>query len=283
MIAEKYKKVAVIEEGSFGVVYRCVDVRSGDGVAIKEIQYCDREVAQREIDSLRALQHENIVRMFESFSSDYSYYLVLEDGGRDLKQVMDAKNGVPLAADEIRLYMRQILEGVKFIHEKGYVHRDIKPSNIMVDEKNVIRIIDFGVCNKINEDREQPFCCTYQYIPIDYLMGFSEYSEKLDIWSVGCVFAEMLTGGVILFNGEGQIAIINRILEVLGTPKKEDWPEIDKIDYFRSFDLPEYEQTIKNVVQNQTKETYDLLLKMLNPSDSKRISAKEALEHPYFK
>ena len=93
----------------------------------------------------------------------------------------------------------------------------------------------------------------------------------------------MLTGGKILFNGEGQISIINQILKILGTPDKKDWPEADKIDYFECFDLPEYNQTIKDIIKNQTKETYDLLLKMLNPSDSKRISAKDALEHSYFK
>ncbi|KAH0785658.1 cyclin-dependent kinase 3 [Histomonas meleagridis] len=279
LIGGKYQKIRPINDGQYGIVWLCKNPKTSEEYAVKEIQMND--TVMKEVNALRSLDHPHIIKLIEAFAVFPYNYIVLEYGGDDLYDILEEQKRKPLPAPLVKSYMKQILEAVDYIHSKGIIHRDLKTSNILVNSKNEIKIIDFGVSRPIEGEKNSPVCCTYQYTPIDILFGSSEYSEKFDIWSVGCIFGELLTGD-ILFNGQSQLDVISKALKILGTPKEDDWPEMNQIEYFKNFVPPQYDSTLRNVIPNQPEEVYDLLQKMLNPSDSRRISAHDALLHPYF-
>lgn len=281
LIAERYQKIEILNDGAYGVVWLCKDIQTNQKVALKEIQSCDEDVSIREIKSLQALHHPNIISLLDSFRIFPNDYIVLEYGGDDLLTILEGRSK-PFQHDIVKKIMHDTLSAVAFIHSKGFIHRDIKPANILIDENKNIKLIDFGLCRPIDGDPLSPLCCTYQYTPLDSLLGAPSYDQKFDVWSIGCVFAELLTGK-ILFNGESQLSTVVQILKVLGTPKEEDWPEMESIPYCQNFILPQHESTIHQILKDAPPEAVDLILKMLCFSQSKRISAAEALEHPYFK
>lgn len=280
LIAERYQKIQMLNDGTYGIVWLCNDIQTNQKVALKEIQSCDSNVSIKEIKSLQALHHPNIINLLDCFRIMPNDYIVLEYGGDDLLTIMEA-NPRPFKQNQIKKYMHDILSAVSYIHSAGYIHRDIKPANILIDDNDNLKLIDFGLCRPLNGDPLSPLCCTYQYTPLDCLLGAPSYNQEFDIWSVGCVFAELFTGK-ILFDGESQLSIVLQILKILGTPKEEDWPEMDSIPYCQNFNIPKFDPTIKEVLKDAPPEAVDLILKMLCISESKRISAADALQHPYF-
>lgn len=280
LIADRYEKIEILNDGSYGIVWLCNDTQTKQKVALKEIQSCDSNVSMKEIKSLKELHHPNIISLIDCFRIFPNDYIVLEYGGDDIQTIMEGKTK-PFEQDLIRKIMHDILSAVSYIHSAGYIHRDIKPANILIDENKNVKLIDFGLCRPVNGDPLSPLCCTYQYTPLDCLLGAPSYNQEFDIWSVGCVFAELLTGK-ILFDGDSQLSIVVSILKILGTPKEEDWPEMNSIPYCQNFNMPQYESTINQVLKDVQPEAVDLILKMLCISQSKRISAEEALKHPYF-
>lgn len=280
LIVERYEKLEILNDGTYGIVWLCNDTKENRKVALKEIQSCDANVSTKEIKSLQALHHPNIISLLDCFRIFPNDYIVLEYGGDDLQTIMEVKSKL-IEPNLVKKYMHDILSAVSYIHSKGFIHRDIKPANILIDEDNNLKLIDFGLCRSIDGDPLSPLCCTYQYTPLDCLLGAPSYNQEFDVWSVGCVFAELLTGN-ILFDGESQLSIVVQILKVLGTPKEEDWPEMDTIPYCQSFNMPQYEPTINQILKDAPPNAVDLIMKMLCISQSKRISAAEALQHPYF-
>ena len=280
VIADRYKKLEILNDGAYGIVWLCDDLKTGQKVAVKESQCGDCGATIREITALEAFDHPNIIKMVESFRLFPNDYVVLEFGGDDLQSIIE-NSGNGLERVTVKKFMRCILDALSYIHSKGYVHRDIKPSNILIDEKCNLKIIDFGLCKPVEEGSESPIGCTFQYAPLDCLLGAQGDNQKFDVWSAACVFAEMITGNV-LFDGDSQIAITLSILKVIGTPKEQDWPEMKDIPYCQNFNMPEYQPTIDEVLKDAEPNAIDLIKKMLNPSQSKRLSAAEALNHPYF-
>lgn len=275
-MAERYKKDHPIQEGTYGVVWMCIDSTNGQQVAMK--QSAKDETADHEIYILNKLQHPNIIKIIDSFSEPFFNYVIYEYGGTDLQNIYISKQ---LDLDTIRSYMFQLLTGLDYMHNKGYVHRDIKPSNLLINSNGELKIADFGVCTMIEEINSAEMPGTYQYAPLDYLLGFHELNEKYDIWSAGCVFAELLKGEVI-FDGDGQLSIIMKIIKTIGTPQLNEWPETDKIDYFQDYSLPIHPSKVHEIFANIDEMAIDLLMKMLCCSQLNRISAKEALLHPFF-
>ncbi|OHS97341.1 CMGC family protein kinase [Tritrichomonas foetus] len=280
VINERYQKLDILNDGAYGVVWLCKDIQTNKEVALKECQCCDAKVNVREIQALAALDHPNIIKLVESFRLFPYDYIILEYGGEDLQSIMENNPG-PLPPELVKKIMYSILDALRYIHMKGFVHRDIKPANILINEQNELKLIDFGLCRPMDGTPLSPLCCTYQYTPLDCLLGAPSYNHNFDVWSAGCIFAEMLTGE-ILFDGDSQLSIVIQILKVLGTPKEEDWPEMNTIPYCQNFNMPEYQATIDDILKNADPEAIDLIKKMLCISQSKRISAEEALKHPYF-
>jgi serine/threonine protein kinase len=272
----RYQKSHVLNNGASGVVWMCKDQETNEDIALKECY--DPDSVARETAALKALKHPRIIRLLDSFQAFPDSIIVLEFGGRDLHRLIQTG---PVSRCLVRTYMRGLLEGLEYVHAQGWVHRDVKPSNILVTDSDEIKLIDFGVCRRIEGDSESPLGCTYQYVPLDYLLGSGAFSPAFDIWAAGCVFAEMLLGRM-LFNGDGQLEIALAILRTMGTPTSEIWPESQELEYCQTFVLPEYQPTYPALFQGIDPPALDLLLQMLRISQGQRISAHDALRHPYF-
>jgi serine/threonine protein kinase len=272
----RFQKSHVLNNGASGVVWLCKDQETNEDVALKECS--DPDEVARETAALKALKHPRIIRLIDSLQAFPDSIIVLEYGGRDLHRII--RSGL-LPRSLVRTYIRGILEGLEYVHAQGWVHRDVKPSNILVTDSNEIKLIDFGVCRRIEGDSDSPLGCTYQYVPLDYLLGSGAFSPAFDVWGTGCVFAEMLLGRM-LFDGDGQLEIALAILRIMGTPTPETWPESQELQYCQTFVLPEYQPTYPALFEGIDPAALDLLLQMLRISQGRRISAHDALQHAFF-
>jgi len=239
--------------------------------------------AIREISLLKQLQHENIVRLFDVIHTDKKLTLVFEFLDQDLKKYLDAC-GDGLEPSTIKSFLYQLLRGIAFCHEHRVLHRDLKPQNLLINMGGDLKLADFGLARAFgipvrNYTHE---VVTLWYRAPDVLMGSRKYSTSVDIWSVGCIFAEMVNGRA-LFPGSSDTDQLNKIYKVLGTPTPQTWPGIT--------DLPDYKESsniypgvsLKKVVKKLDLQGLDLLQRMLEYDPQKRISAEAALLHPYFK
>lgn len=203
----------------------------------------------------------------------------------DLKKLFDeSRGGLPL--DLVRSYMQQLLRGIAFCHANRILHRDLKPQNLLIDARGSIKLADFGLA--------RAFCLplrvyTHEVVTLWYrapeiLLGAKNYCTAVDMWSLGAIFAEMLTRKA-LFPGDSEIDQLFRIFRTLGTPGEEDWPGVTQLpDYKSSFPRWEVdaESSIAQLVPLLNEEGRCLLLAMLKYDPRQRITAKSALYHPFF-
>jgi len=285
---KKYKKkLHKIGEGTYGVVYKAVVISTGEIVALKKIRL-EHETegvpatAIREIALLRELNHPNIVRLLEVVHTTNKLHLVFEFLDQDLKRYIDSVFVVePLLA---KSYMFQLLRGLYFCHCRRILHRDLKPQNLLIDKNGVLKIADFGLaisfCVPLRPYTHEVI--TLWYRPPEILLGMPGYSTPVDIWSTGCIFAELLTKKP-LFPGDSEIDQLFKIFSILGTPNEELWPGVTKLpDYKDTFPLWKKKSLEKSLGFQVEDSALDLLEKMIIYDPSKRITTKDALKHPYF-
>lgn len=289
---ERYEKIDKngIGEGTYGVVYKAKDRKTGDVVALKRIRLELEDegipsTALREVSLLKSLKHENIVDLLNCVQSDGKLYLVFEFLDKDLKKYMDTTSG-PLNPQLVKSYLHQTLHGLAFCHARGVMHRDLKPQNLLVNKAGDIKLADFGLARAYSIPIR---VLTHEVVTLWYrapeiLLGSKTYAPPVDIWSMGVIYVEMLTKRP-LFPGDSEIDQIFKIFRLKGTPNNTVWPGVNQLPDFKSV-FPSWPQrSVAAVLNLQSKigeEGVDLLEKMLayNPAD--RISAKEALSHPYF-
>ncbi|EMG48861.1 Mitogen-activated protein kinase [Candida maltosa Xu316] len=315
-ISQNFKVTKILGEGAYGIVALAIHIPTGTKVAIKKIEPFDRPLfclrTLREIKLLNKFKfHENIIRLYDVQKPlDYDHfnevYLIQEYMPSDLHHIIHTH---VLSDQHIQYFIYQILKGLKLIHSARVIHRDLKPSNILVNEQCDLKICDFGLarldakhynldCNsqsKISMLTE--YVATRWYRAPEIMLSASNYSTAIDIWSVGCILAELLTY-TPLFPGTDYINQLKLIFEVLGTPSEEDL-EIIKSERAKKFirSLPfrskiDLDNFINNHPYRRVKVrarefvnplAIDLLDKLLVFDPSKRISAEEALAHPYLK
>lgn len=284
---QKIEKNGTIGEGTYGVVYKAKDLETGDIVALKRIRLEVEDegipsTALREISLLRELDHPNIVKLLDCLQNEGRLYLVFEFLDKDLKKYMD-KCFNSMEHDLIRSYLYQLLRGLAVCHSRGIMHRDLKPQNLLVNRTGQLKIADFGLARafSVPVKRYTHEVVTLWYRPPEILLGQDVYSPPMDIWAVGCIFAEMVSS-YPLFPGDSEIDQLYRIFRLLGTPQEKEWPGVTS--------LPDYATTFPNWSQNTLRRKFkdfdenglDLLEKLLKYDPAERISAKEALIHPYF-
>ncbi|XP_033097118.1 cyclin-dependent kinase 1-like [Anneissia japonica] len=286
---DKYLKIEKIGEGTYGVVYKGRHKESGMIVALKKIRLESEEegvpsTAIREISLLKELVHPNIVTLQDILMQECKLYLVFEFLTMDLKKYMDSLKGSLMEPDLVRSYLLQILEGIVFCHSRRILHRDLKPQNLLIDNKGTIKLADFGLARAFGIPVR---VYTHEVVTLWYrapevLLGSARYSTPVDVWSIGCIFAEMATKRP-LFHGDSEIDQIFRIFRTLGTPKEDTWAGVTS--------LPDYKKNFPDWKTNNLKSTLskhldnpglDLLEKMLIYNPAKRISAKAALKHAYL-
>jgi len=283
---DKYEKLQKIGEGTYGVVYKAKNKETGQFIALKKIRLENEDegipsTAIREISILKEMIHSTIVSLLDVVNYDNKLYLVFEFLDQDLKKYMDSVS--TLSPNLVQSYCKQLLQGLTYCHQRRIVHRDLKPQNLLIDKKGSLKIADFGLA--------RPFCVpvrqyTHEVVTLWYrapeiLLGSATYSIPVDMWSAGCIFAEMLAKKP-LFPGDSEIDQLFKIFRQLGTPTEEIWHGCTSLpDYKPSF--PKWKkQELGKLFENSHPTAIDLLEKMLIYEPAQRISAREALRHPYF-
>lgn len=282
-----YQKLEKLGEGTYGVVFKASDKRTGEIVALKRIRLEQEEegippTSIREISILQELHHPNVVGLKEVINSQGKLTLVFEYLDMDLKKYLDTQRA-PASPILIKSYAYQILCGLCYCHCHRIIHRDMKPQNLLLDKAGMIKIGDFGLARAFtiplrNYTHE---VITLWYRPPEILLGSKFYSLPVDMWSTGAIIAEMITRHP-LFPGDSEIDELFSIFKILGTPTEETWPGVSEFPSYSST-FPKFRRKkLSDVIRNADPLVLDLIEKMLEYDPAKRISAKEALEHPYF-
>ena len=296
-VDKKYEPLRPIGRGAYGMVCAAKDLETGHKCAVKKITNAfDNKVdalrTLREIKILRHLKdHENIIILLDimkptSRDNFDDVYLVSELMDTDLHQVI--RSPQKLSDDHIQYFVYQVLRGLKYIHSANVLHRDLKPSNLLLNASCDLKICDFGLARTRNEAGFMTeYVVTRWYRAPELLLSCedskSEYSSAIDMWSVGCIFAELL-GRKPLFPGKDYFHQLKLIMQVLGKPSKEDLHFVtsEKVrQYIETLDM-EDPDTIQMKFEGQNPLAVDLCEKMLQFNPGKRISVEEALNHPYL-
>jgi len=209
MLISKYQRLEKLGEGTYGVVYKAQDKTTGAIIALKKIRLFEDEgvpgTTIREISLLKELAHPNIVLLSDVVNVNKQIYLVFEFLDNDLKQYMDLKKKKQEQLDPIlvKSYLYQILKGIAFCHCHRVLHRDLKPQNLLIDKKGAIKLADFGLARAFNLPVRT---YTHEVVTLWYrapeiLLGSKHYSTPVDIWAIGCIFAEMFLQQA-LFQGD---------------------------------------------------------------------------------
>ncbi|XP_044074141.1 cyclin-dependent-like kinase 5 isoform X2 [Siniperca chuatsi] len=239
--------------------------------------------ALREICLLKELKHKNIVRLHDVLHSDKKLTLVFEYCDQDLKKYFDSCNG-DLDPETVKSFMYQLLKGLAFCHSRNVLHRDLKPQNLLINRNGELKLADFGLARAFGI----PVRCysaevvTLWYRPPDVLFGAKLYSTSIDMWSAGCIFAELANAGRPLFPGNDVDDQLKRIFRLLGTPTEEQWQTMTKLPDYKPYPMYPATTSLVNVVPKLSSTGRDLLQNLLKCNPVQRISAEEALQHPYF-
>ncbi|KHJ46279.1 kinase domain protein [Trichuris suis] len=300
LILKRYQNLKAIGSGAQGLVCAANDVVSGQSVAIKKLSRPFQNVthakrAYREFKLMKLVNHKNIIGLLNAFTPQKcldefnDLYIVMELMDANLCQVIQME----LDHERMSYLLYQMLCGIRHLHAAGIIHRDLKPSNIVVKSDCSLKILDFGLARSAgNSFMMTPYVVTRYYRAPEVILGMG-YKENVDIWSVGCIFGEMIRGNV-LFPGTDHIDQWSKIIEQLGTPSQE---------FMRRL-----QPTVRHFVENRNRhagfafdrlfpdrlfppnssdvrlsaeQARDLLCKMLVIDPEKRISVDDALQHPY--
>jgi serine/threonine protein kinase len=216
--------------------------------------------------------------------SENKLYLVFEFLDQDLKKYMDSCGPEGLSSDLVKSYLYQLLKGIAFCHSHRVLHRDLKPQNLLIDRSGQLKLADFGLARAFGIPIR---VYTHEVVTLWYrapeiLLGSKHYSTPVDIWSIGCIFAEMASR-YPSFPGDSEIDELFRIFQNLGTPDEDSWPGVSSLpDYKITFPQWRAKQVSSYCPGLHDPLGRDLLSRMLSYDTSKRITAKAALEHPYF-
>ncbi|CAG8519762.1 2110_t:CDS:2 [Acaulospora morrowiae] len=290
-IEKKYNKEKKIGEGTYAKVYKGTERETGRVVAIKKIKLVQTEIgfqgieisAVREVKVLRELRHPNIIELIDIYSHQTNLQLVLEYLDSDLEMIIKDKSLVFMSADT-KSWMLMTLRGLDHCHRNWILHRDMKPNNLLVGKDGQLKIADFGLARDFADPHVKnmsPRVVTRWYRAPELFFIPSQYSYAVDIWSVGCIFAELMLRTPYL-PGETDLGQLETIFQALGTPNEEDWPgfsELSKNVRFQKFPRP----PLKQLFTAAGNDAIDLLEKLLTYDPNKRITTREALNHPYFR
>ncbi|CEI89902.1 Putative CMGC/CDK/CDK7 protein kinase [Rhizopus microsporus] len=287
VIAQKYQKDAKIGEGTYAVVYRGTEVATSRTVAIKKIkmgQFKDGMdlTAIREVKYLQEIRHPNVIELIDVYSYKTNLNLVLEYLESDLEQVIKDKSILFMPAD-IKSWMLMILRGLDHCHRHFILHRDMKPNNLLISSNGTLKIADFGLTRDWGDPGKQMTSqvVTRWYRSPELLFGAKEYSYAVDIWAVGCIFAELMLRTPYVA-GESDIDQLTKIFHALGTPTEADWPGMTALpDYIPFKVFPKV--PLRQYFTAAGVDALSLLEQMLVFDPNKRWTAEECLKHSYFK
>lgn len=302
---DNFRKLNRIDEGTYGVVYRARCTETNEIVALKQLKPRSTQsqdggfplTSLREISILMQLKHPNIVNCIEVVvgSTSQHIFVVFEYCEHELKILLGRQR---FKCPEIKCLLSQLLEAVKYMHRHWVVHRDLKTSNLLFNKQGILKVCDFGLARRYG-DPVRPYTnkvITLWYRPPELLLGQKEYSGcAADMWSVGCIFGEMILRRP-LFKGKVELHQLTLIYALVGVPTEETWEGYDSLPLRHKFDLklnlPTWREKfpeIKPGRENEEEQPHalsdtglDLMKSLLECCPDHRCSAPVALTHPYF-
>ncbi|CAB3361108.1 mitogen-activated protein kinase p38a-like isoform X2 [Cloeon dipterum] len=289
-VPERYQMLSPVGSGAYGQVCSAVDNQTGIKVAIKKLARPFQSAVHakrtyRELRMLKHMNHENVIGLLDVFTPSKNLeefdqlYLVTHLMGADLNNIVRTQK---LSDDHVQFLVYQILRGLKYIHSAGIIHRDLKPSNIAVNEDCELKILDFGLARP-TENEMTGYVATRWYRAPEIMLNWMHYNQTVDIWSVGCIMAELLTSRT-LFPGTDHIDHLTRVLVMCGTPQADMLAKItsqEARNYIQSLPVLK-KKDFKEVFKGANPLAVDLIEKMLELDADKRINAEQALAHPYL-
>ncbi|XP_030078190.1 cyclin-dependent kinase 11B isoform X4 [Microcaecilia unicolor] len=289
---EEFHCLNRIEEGTYGVVYRARDKKTEEIVALKRLKMEKEKegfpiTSLREINTILKAQHPNIVTVREIVvgSNMDKIYIVMNYVEHDLKSLMETMKQ-PFLPGEVKTLMIQLLRGVKHLHDNWILHRDLKTSNLLLSHAGILKVGDFGLAREYGSPLKPytPVVVTLWYRAPELLMGAKEYSTAIDMWSVGCIFGELLTQKP-LFPGKSEIDQINKVFKDLGSPSEKIWPGYNELPAVKKMTFTEYpyNNLRKRFGALLSDQGFDLMNKFLTYCPARRINAEDGLKHEYFR
>lgn len=272
--------------GAHGVVYSAQNLNSGEVFALKEISLANNQITRslaRELSILFSVDHPNIVRIEEAFYHSDKVYLIMEMVASDLGEYLEARRGFSL--DDVKKWMKQIISAVAYLHSLNIIHRDLKPENILVSG-DVVKLADFGSARGwFNDVQLTPQVTTLHYRAPELLLGSQKYTSAVDIWSIGCIFAELVQRAPLFAKtGEDGVTeddVLKRIFKTFGTPNEASWPGLTSLPKFPK-DMPIYAARDSDIIPGLDDAGHEFLKLFLCCDPDKRIAAEDALSHPYL-
>lgn len=296
-ILARYEIQQKLGKGAYGIVWKVRDKESGQTLALKKIfgafqNSTDAQRTFREIIFLQELaDHENIINLLDVMraDNDKDIYLVFEFMETDLHAVIRANI---LEDIHKRFIIYQLLKAIKYMHSAKVIHRDIKPSNLLLNSECLVKVADFGLARSINSTTVKDekttqiltdYVATRWYRAPEILLGSTNYTEGVDMWSVGCILGELI-GGKPMFPGASTTNQIDRIIEVIGRPTKEDINDIQSEFAAQLLDNllePQNPRSLESMYPMADGDAIDMMRQLLTFSPIKRMTAVQALAHPY--
>ncbi|KAI8587953.1 kinase-like domain-containing protein [Geranomyces variabilis] len=290
----RYRLLRELGQGAYGIVCAAQNLETGTEVAIKKVQKIFEKsiLAKRALREIKLLRHfnghENITSLLDMDVTDPNtfteVYIVQELMEADLHQIIRSEQ--PLTDGHFQYFVYQICRGLKYIHSANVLHRDLKPGNLLVNSDCELKICDFGLARGLSDAQTgfmTEYVATRWYRAPEIMLSFKSYTKAIDMWSVGCIFAE-LCGGKPLFKGRDYVDQLNQILSILGTPDDATLRRIGSERaqlYIRS--LPRMRKIPwSQLYPKASPAALDLLEKLLTFDPAARITVEEALAHPYL-
>lgn len=301
LASNRYKVTKLIGEGAYGIVCAAEDTTTGRKVAVKRILKCldTHPMATRILRELKFLRllsnHENIIQVKDvllpgELQKFNDTFVVFELMPTDLSHLL--RSSTVLKPEHVKYFMFQLLRGINFMHTARVFHRDLKPNNILINEKCELRICDFGLARATFENGPDTlfwtdYVATRWYRAPELIMDYmTKYSTAIDMWSVGCVFAEILSNGSVLFPGKNSRQQFELIIDVIGRPPPEAIEKLDSPQARRTLapflNMHKPRRPLSSLFRHADPLAVDILSRMLTFDPDERISALDALNHPYF-
>ncbi|PKU63283.1 probable serine/threonine-protein kinase At1g54610 isoform X1 [Dendrobium catenatum] len=286
--ADSYVKIDKVGQGTYSNVYKARDRDTGKIVALKKVRFDTAESESvrfmaREIMIMQKLDHPNVLKLEGLATSrmHYSLYLVFNFMQSDLTGVI-CRPGGRLTERQIKCYMHQLLSGLQHCHERGILHRDIKGSNLLIDKDGVLKIGDFGLANYFNVKPKRPLTnkvVTLWYRAPELLLGSTDYGVGIDLWSAGCLLAEMFFGRPIM-PGRTEVEQLHRVFKLCGSPSGDYWR---KLKLSANFLPPQpYKPSILETFKDLPLSTKNFLTMLLALEPYNRGTAASALQNEFF-
>jgi cell division cycle 2-like protein len=317
---EKYDKLNDIEEGAYGWVARARELATGKVVALKRLKIDPKDrsglpvTGLREIQILKSCNHRNVVHLQEVVVGEdtskiekyelpshittpgqlaanlflgRSIFLVLEFVEHDVKSILEDMPE-PFLASEVKTLLLQLASGVAYLHENWILHRDLKTSNLLLNNRGQLKIADFGMARYVGDPPPKltQLVVTLWYRAPELLLGASTYDQAVDMWSIGCIFGELLTREPLL-QGKNEVDELTKIFELCGIPTEETWPTFRRLPNARALRLPKNALSTGSVIRAKfpllTSAGVALLNSLLALDPDRRPTAKQMLAHEYFR